>query len=100
MKAAERFMKADGGKPRLELLEPKFLIGIGEILTFGAEKYGPNNWKQGSTDDIDRIRGALLRHLMSYLDGEKLDPETGKSHLYHIGCNTMFLDHFDRHQPQ
>jgi hypothetical protein len=36
-----------------------------------------------------------MRHTLDYLQGEKIDKETGLSHLYHISCNLMFLEHFD-----
>ena len=39
------FKKADAGKPMVSLMEPKFILGVSEILTFGAEKYGKDNWK-------------------------------------------------------
>ena len=90
------FKKFDEQKPRLELIEPEFIIGIGKIMTLGAEKYGDDNWKSATPEDIKRLRGALLRHQMAYLGGERLDAESGLSHLYHIGCNLMFLDYFDR----
>jgi len=88
------FMKDDGNKNRLELIEPAFIKGLGKVLTLGAEKYDTDNWKK--VDDKDRYKGALLRHVMAYLDGEEHDPETGLSHLYHAQCNMMFLDYFDR----
>jgi hypothetical protein len=90
------FKKFDNGKPRVSLVEPKFILGIAEILTFGAEKYGVNNWKEAKPEDIQRVKDALLRHQLAYIDGEKIDPESGKPHIYHIGCNLMFLDYFDR----
>lgn len=90
------FIKSDSSKNRLELLEPKFIEGIGSVITFGANKYEDNNWKKAGGTNEGRIKGALLRHIYAYLDGEKIDPETGKSHLYHAGCNLMFLDYFDR----
>lgn len=90
------FTKFDGDKIRLELLEPEFIKGIGKIITFGANKYSADNWKKADGEDITRIKGALLRHLYAYLGGEEFDPETGESHLYHAGCNLMFLDYFDR----
>lgn len=94
----EEFSKFDNEKNRLELLEPEFILGIGRILTYGAKKYAAWNWRKvDSIEDLDRIKGATLRHMMAYMGGEKLDPETGESHLYHIGCNLMFLDYFDRH---
>lgn len=91
------FKKFDGKKNRLELIEPEFIEGLGRILSFGAEKYEANNWKKASSpEDQQRIYGALQRHLLAYKKGEKLDPETGESHLYHACCNLMFLDYQDR----
>lgn len=94
--AKEMFQKKDEGKNRLELIEPAFIEGVGRILTFGAEKYEANNWKTMTLEDRGRVKGALLRHMMNYNKGEKIDPESGNSHLYHIACNLMFLDYFDR----
>ena len=92
------FKKFDGKKNRLELIEPQFILGLGKVLSFGAAKYEKNNWmKASSEEDQDRIKGAMMRHMMAYMSGEKLDPETGFSHLHHISCNLMFLDYFDRH---
>jgi hypothetical protein len=93
----EEFKKDDSAKNRLELVDYKFVEGIGEILTFGAEKYAAWNWQKASSDeDRERLKGAMMRHAMAYMNGEKVDPESGKSHLYHMGCCQMFLDYFDR----
>ncbi len=91
------FKKFDSKKNRLELIEPEFILGLGKVLSFGAEKYEAWNWvKASSEEDQNRIKGAMMRHMMAYMGGEKLDPETGLSHLHHISCNLMFLNHFDR----
>jgi len=90
------FKKQDGEKTQLELIEPEFIMGLGDVLTFGAMKYAPRNWQRAKPKDIERIKGAMLRHQMAYMSGELTDPETGLSHLYHITCNAMFLDYFDR----
>jgi hypothetical protein len=92
----EQFTKADQSKNRLELIEPEFIKGLGRIVSFGAAKYSAENWKKAEPEDIDRIKGALLRHIMDYLSGDNIDPETNESHLYHAACNLMFLDYFDR----
>lgn len=92
----KKFQKADQQKNMMELIDPAIIVGLGKVLTFGSKKYEPNNWKKAQEEDIERIKGALLRHLMAYLSGEKVDPETELSHLYHITCNCMFLDYFDR----
>ena len=93
----DNFRKNDTNKNRLELIEPCFIEGLGAVLTFGADKYMAFNWqKAGSPEDLLRIKGALMRHELAYAKGEKVDPETGLSHLYHMACNLMFLDYFDR----
>lgn len=90
-------VKHDEHKNRLDLIEPEFIEGVGEVLTFGAEKYEPNSW-QDVEDAENRYYAALFRHLMAYRKGEKKDPESGLSHLKHIACNAMFLLHFEENK--
>ncbi len=85
--------KDDLGKLKLSLIPSSFIVGIGKVLTFGAEKYDERNWEKGI--DYDRLYSALLRHLTSWWGGEKVDEETGLSHLYHAGCCLMFLATFE-----
>ena len=92
----EEFTKFDTEKNRLELLEPEFILGVGRIITYGAKKYSAHNWKKAKPEDVERIKGALLRHMLAYLNGELIDDETCESHLYHASCCAMFLDYFDR----
>jgi hypothetical protein len=89
--------KDDTGKNRLDLIEPEFIESVGKVLTFGANKYEPNNW-QNVEDGKDRYYAAALRHLMAYRKGEEKDPESGLSHLEHVACNIMFLLHFEREE--
>lgn len=81
--------KDDADKVRLELIPPELLFGVGEILTFGAKKYADRNWEQGMK--WSRVYGALMRHLWAWWGGQKVDAETGKSHLWHAGCCIAFL---------
>ena len=85
--------KYDRGKPMFDLLVPEFLEGLAKVLTMGAEKYGPENWKHGL--EPRRFLAALYRHLNAYHRGEKNDSESGLSHLLHISINAMFLYYFD-----
>lgn len=88
-------MKNDQEKNRLDLIEPEFIESVGAVLTFGAKKYEPNNW-QKVEDAKNRYYAAAMRHLLAWRKGEKTDPESGLSHLDHLACNVMFLQHFDR----
>lgn len=88
--------KYDSGKIRLELLPPEFLESVADILTFGASKYGDRNWEKGMA--WSRPFGALMRHMWAWFRGEDCDPETGKSHLWHAGCNIAFLITYEERQ--
>lgn len=98
MSKNETFTKFDTGKLMLSLVDPEYITGTAEVLTIGAAKYTPDNWKK--VDDPKRYVDALLRHIYAWMSGETLDPETAKSHLMHASCNLMFLYHFDRNQVQ
>ena len=87
-------MKNDQDKVRLDLVDPEFIEGVGEVLTFGAKKYEPNNW-QKVEDAENRYYAAALRHLMAWRKGETTDEESGLSHLKHAATNIMFLLHFE-----
>lgn len=86
-------VKYDQGKARWSLLDFKTLEDVVEVLELGATKYGARNFKH-----VEPIRyvDAAMRHWFSYLAGEELDPESGKSHLHHVICCVMFLDYFRR----
>ena len=81
--------KFDEGKPMLGLVDTTFIWAIATIMTFGAKKYGANNWRLGM--DWHRPYDALQRHLTKWWDGEDVDLESGKSHLWHAACELMFL---------
>lgn len=82
--------KFDGGKPQYGLLPPLALKAAVEILTFGAEKYEPDNWKY-VPDSKRRYFDSVQRHLWAWKEGEQTDPESGKNHLAHAMCGLMFL---------
>lgn len=81
--------KDDSGKVRLDLLPPEALTEIAKVLTFGAQKYAAHNWRGGFV--WSRTIAALLRHFFAWMRGEDNDPETGLSHIAHVGCNVLFL---------
>lgn len=81
--------KFDGAKPPLALLDASFLEGVGSVLGFGANKYAAHNWRNGI--HYSRLISAAYRHLGSINKGEDVDPESGLSHAYHLGCCVMFL---------
>lgn len=86
--------KFDGGKLRYGLLPPLALKATVDVLTFGAEKYEPDNWKH-VPDSKRRYFDALQRHVWAWKEGEQIDPESGRHHLAHALCCLMFLYEHD-----
>ena len=94
MKDETKGRKFDNGKLQYGLLPPQALKATVDVLTFGAQKYEPNNWIHVS-DSKRRYFDALNRHLWAWKEGEQLDPESGKHHLAHAMCCLMFLYEHD-----
>lgn len=81
-------LKHDTGKTDLSIVPEALDYAAARALTFGASKYGRNNFKGGI--DYTRILGAALRHLKAWNEREDNDPESGLSHLDHaIACLAM-----------
>ena len=85
-------VKLDSGKTEFSLLLQgcaNAIEKVAEVLTFGAKKYTRNGWQ--TVDAERRYTDALYRHMNAIHRGEKIDPESGLSHLAHAACNAMFL---------
>lgn len=82
-------VKYDGGKPRMGLLPQKALIEVAKVLTFGAKKYAPDNWRK-VPELRQRYYDAALRHLADF-KYEENDKESGLSHLAHAMCCLSFI---------
>jgi hypothetical protein len=89
------FKKFDGGKPMMSAVVPEFREGLAKVLTFGASKYGRNNWRTGT--HYLRLLDSVHRHLAAFERGEDLDPESGLLHLYHAATNLMFISYYYEH---
>jgi hypothetical protein len=87
-------VKNDADKRRLDLIPAEALLAIGDVLTYGAKKYEPDNWKK-IPNARDRIYGAALRHILAWRSGEIADNDSGLSHIAHAITNLMFLIWFD-----
>lgn len=86
--------KFDGGKLQYGLLPPCALKEVVQVLTFGAEKYEPDNWIH-VPDSKRRYFDAAMRHLWAWKEGEQYDSETGANHIAHAICCLMFLYEHD-----
>ena len=82
--------KFDSGKIRFDLIPEEAEEALAKVLTYGANKYAPDDWKKVE-DAEDRYYAALRRHLHAMRDGEKFDAESGLPHSWHALANMAFL---------
>lgn len=80
--------KRDAGKLRMDLLPPSAIKALASVLTYGAEKYSEETWRNV---EPSRYTAALLRHITAWMGGEERDPESKLPHLYHALANVAFL---------
>jgi hypothetical protein len=92
-------VKFDSNKPQWSLLPFEALEEVVEVLTSGAQKYAPDNWKYVPNADA-RYMDAAFRHMAQYMQGEQHDEETGNNHLAHAVCCLLFKLWFDRQQEK
>ena len=82
--------KHDAGKPAMHLIPANIEVEVSRVLQFGAEKYGPENWRL-VPDLRNRYMGAAMRHVNAMRQGEALDEESGLHHAAHAICCLMFI---------
>ncbi len=88
----------DDGKAGLQfILAMPGLYDVAKVGDFGAKKYGQFNYKKGMK--WMRLLGSCSRHLVSFIQGEDLDRESGISHIAHLVYDgLMLLDYVRRHR--
>lgn len=95
MKSDKTPQKFDTGKPMVHLVRPEFILGIAKGLTYGFKKYGEKrgdiNFLRDKGHSYTKIYDSLQRHLLAWVGGESIDPESGIHHLALAGANLMFL---------
>src|ERR1700679_3823474 len=85
--------KFDDQKPKVSLLSSIALLELAKVMTYGQKKYSAHNWRKGFK--YSRLIDAAMRHLLTYNSGERVDSETGLSHLAHCMANLMMLLEFE-----
>jgi hypothetical protein len=83
------------GKPGVDQIPADVMMELGEVYTYGEQKYARNNWTSGT--DWHEFNGSILRHLYRWMNGEEIDPESGCSHLAHVIWNAVTLRYYEKH---
>lgn len=72
--------RAGSAKPNLSILPLAPLLEVIPGIYEGRRKYGPFNWR-GEQISETIYCDAAIRHLMQYIAGEDIDPDSGLSHV-------------------
>ena len=94
-KVDEVGMKYDSEKPDYTLIPPYALEETVKVLTFGANKYSPGNWKKLDSA-WNRYFAAAQRHMWALQRNEENDPESGYHHAAHAVCCLLFMLELDK----
>jgi hypothetical protein len=79
-------------KPSLHLIPAASLLRLAKVMELGASKYGMMNWRSKKVKYTVYV-SAAMRHLLSAIDGETIDPESGQQHIAHaMACCAILLD--------
>lgn len=79
-------------KPHHAAIDPYLLKELAQVMRFGANKHGKNNFRTMTQEAAQEIRDSVSRHFNDgFLCGEEKDSESGLSHLAHMVANVMFL---------
>lgn len=88
--SAPEGVKHDATKARWDLVPWAAMTEVVHVLTHGAAKYAPGNWRK-VPDHRRRYLSAALRHMTAWAMGEIRDTESGRPHLAHAVCCLLFL---------
>jgi hypothetical protein len=84
-----------GSKPeRFDLIPVGPLTELARLYGRGANKYAPNNWRQGYKWSLSFA--AMQRHAWQFWNGQSDDPEMGTHHLASVAFHAFALLEFDR----
>lgn len=79
----------DSAKPPLAWLPWGGLEEVAWVQEYGYKKYGDRlNYLRGM--EVSRNISCAQRHLAAYMRGDKIDSESGRSHLAHAACRLLF----------
>ena len=84
-----KVFKSNGNKARIDLIPSEAIFAMGTVLAVGVKKHGERDWENGYPWSY--YFGALMRHMWAWWGGDKVDKETGHSHLWHALCCIAFL---------
>jgi len=78
------------GKAPMSTVSAPVMLEVGAAMLEGARKYGRHNYRVAGVR-ASVYYDATLRHVMSWWEGEELDPDSGLSHIAKAIASLMVL---------
>jgi len=85
-------------KLRWQIVPWREIEALAEVFDFGARKRGErgsHSWERMG-DVREEYFAKIMRHVTAWRLGERSDPESGRSHLYHAAADLLILAALDR----
>jgi len=86
------------GKPRLDLVPYSVIEAMARQMEYGATKHGLHDWRKGLP--WSERAGSILRHFYAWLEGEDIDPESGRPHLDAVFTQVGMLIEYRETHPE
>jgi hypothetical protein len=79
-------------KPSTWIIPDTALLHLGMAMRYGAEKYGPYNWREKKVKASIYL-DAIERHRMAWASGETVAKDSKIHHLAHLmACAAILID--------
>lgn len=79
-------------KLKLSLVPRKLIENMAKVYEYGLVKYSRDSWRKFTPEQANEcLPDAAFRHLLAYLDGEEIDPESGLHHLDQCAWNCQTI---------
>ena len=91
-------IKHDLGKPRFDLIPPRALELVAQVMTVGQKEYGDRNWEKGLK--WGRMFGAMMRHAWKWWSCQRYDQEDRQEHLASVAWCAFALLEYEHTHPE
>lgn len=72
--------KIGQAKPSLHHVPPRVLLEVAQAMMEGSKKYGIYNYRKAGVS-FSTYYSSTFRHLISWFEGEDIDPDSGLHHV-------------------
>ena len=74
-------------KPRFDLIDQDMLYRWAMLMTRGANKYGPDNWRlANSQEELKRFKASAYRHFWQWVNEKDTDEDHAAAVMFNIAA--------------